>query len=276
MGKQSTAAGWIAGALRVPADGWKVISRDVLGRGGLHTMEKAELFMRRNFSNFERRSGVWRDIKSGKYGDFDVGHKRARATNPQHAHTVDNHVFERRSHNRSHQAGDMPNSYWKGEADFFNAAKAKAVAVRGLQAGAVGAAYGAVFEIPFAAADAYLDVRQGGDGKQAAKKCAKKVGFAAAGGGLAGVGGWALAAACPPLAPIVGAPLAVVGVIGLAQRTHHLYQRFITPPWEHDLQLATANHPAQFALFTFTGTGVPSISSPSSASDTTRCARFKP
>ena len=168
--------------------------------------------MRRNFST---SSAARRDIKAGKYGDFDVGHKQPAPPTRSTLH-VDNHVFERRSPTAPIKRETCPSPTGKARPTSSTRPRRKRCRSR-LQAGAVGAAYGAAFEIPFAAADAYLDVRQGADRKR--PRSAPRKRFRCRWRWTRWRRWLGLAAACPPLVPIVGAPLAVVGVVGLAQRT---------------------------------------------------------
>jgi len=276
---KTTATAWIAGMRQVPHHTWQEMTKAAAGRGGLFTAEKAELFMRRNFSEFDRATGAWRDVH---FGDFDLGHIKARATNPQYAHQVKNHVYETASSNRAHGAADMPKAYWKEMGKVVGRAKFRARVGRVAKAGGKAGVWAAVTELPFAAAESYLDWRDCKRSKaQAAGDCAKKTGIAGAVGAVVGSAAFCVGGAIGgTTATVIAFPLLAVGLYGQGARAKQIYDRFITPPWKNlwqpAPQLATARNPAQFAPSTFTTTVIRSISSPSSASGTTRCAKSKP
>ena len=273
MRYQTTAAAWVAGVCQVPGDSWQVLINSAAGRGGLFTAEKAELFMRRNHSEFARRTGAWRDVAA----EFDVGHVRSRAANPQYANQVKNHVYETASSNRSHGAADMPKEYWAKQARVVGRAKFKSAAGRCAQAGVKAGGIAALFELPFAACESYLDHRDGKRTKsEAVKDGAKKVGIAGVCGVVAGAAGFAVAGfVSAPVLAVVSVPLVGVGLFTSGDRAWKIATRFRKPsikqlnPWAQDQQSAISSRPAQSAQFTVTGMGIPSINFPSFKSITT-------
>jgi len=263
---ETTAAAWIAGMRQVPHHTWQEMTKAAAGRGGLFTAEKAELFMRRNFSEFDRATGAWRDVH---FGDFDLGHIKARATNPQYAHQVKNHVYETASSNRAHGAADMPKAYWKEMGKVVGRAKFRARVGRVAKAGGKAGVLAAVTELPFAAAESYLDWRDCKRSKaQAAGDCAKKTGIAGAVGAVVGSAAFCVGGAIGgTAATVVAVPLLAVGLYGQGARAKKIYDRFITPPWTNlwqpAPQLVTASSTAQFAPSIATGMATRSTSSPS-------------
>ena len=130
--------------------------------------------------------------------------------------------------NRATGARRKPNGYWRRNARLIRRHHAGVMIRGGVIAAARGAIAGAVIEMPFALAEAAIDVKKLDVSiQEASKTSGKKIGTAAVAGGIGGVATYALMAATGTA--LIG-PLAVIGgvtFIGAAStRSRSIYKKF--------------------------------------------------
>ena len=225
---RTTAAAWIAGMAQLPLDDWHLLGFAAAGRGGLNTIAKGTEFIKANFTNWDERSGAWRDVIGGRFGAVDFGHVKSRHNNPDLANDVNNHILERRSFNRSHKARDLSSAEVAAEARFFQGVKWKArlsrTGIAGLKAGGIAM----LVELPFAAAEGWLDVKQGHANKdQAVKKGGIQVAWAGALSLVTGSAAFAFSAAVSvPIAIATGSVVGAISLYSTSKRSWNIYQRF--------------------------------------------------
>lgn len=230
MSQRTTASAWVAGMLRVTGDDWHLLGVAAAGRGGLNT-SNGEVFMRSNFSAFDKNSGAWRDVIGGKFEPCDFGHKQSRFNRPDLANDPGNHHLERRSFNRSHQARDLTPSEIATEARIWNRVRWKARLSRAGSAGLKAGAVAMLFEAPFAIAEGCLAVRLGLATKsEAACKGAVQVAIAGASGFVIGAVSFTVASlVTAPVAIAAGSVLVTLGAVSTTKRTISLVQGFRQP-----------------------------------------------
>lgn len=226
--KRTTAAAWIAGMAQVPRDSWTLLGDAAAGRGGITSCADGRAFMKSNFSNWDASSGAWRDVIGGRFEPVDFGHIKSRYNRPDLANDVNNHILERRSFNRSHKARDLTSAEVAAEARFFQGVKWKARLSRTGAAGLKAGGVAMLFELPFAAAEGWLDVRQGYATRwQAVKKSGIQVSVAGVSGFVVGGTAFALSASVSvPVAISAASLLGAVGLYSASRRSWNLFQRF--------------------------------------------------
>ena len=225
---RTTAAAWIAGMAQVPYDSWAALGDAAAGRGGIKSCADGRAFMKANFTNWDASSGAWRDVIGGRFEKVDFGHIKSRYNRPDLGNDVTNHILERRSFNRSHKARDLTSAEVAAEARFFQGIKWKARLSRTGAAGMKAGGFAMLFELPFASAEGWLDVRQGhATASQAVKKGGVKVGVAGVSGFVMGGAAFAFSAAVSvPIAIGAASALGAVGLYSTGKRSWNIAQRF--------------------------------------------------
>jgi hypothetical protein len=255
---RTTAAAWIAGMAQVPRDSWTLLGDAAAGRGGITSCADGRAFMKANFSNWDARSGAWRDVIGGRFEPVDFGHIKSRYNRQDLANDVSNHILERRNFNRSHKARDLTSAEVAAEARFFQGVKWKARLSRTGAAGLKAGGIAMLFELPFAAAEGWLDVRQGYATRwQAVKKGGIQVSVAGASGFVVGGASFALSAAVSvPFAIGTASLLGAVGMYSASKRSWNLFQRF------RNRDLKTIAPSKQGVLFATYGLPLPQTNKP--------------